>query len=77
MMNLYRDPSGLKIFDGTHPTKHTEQRTTSEHQIVAMGIPDLTDTEKIDLLNVRVKGLEEMVKNKNQRIIELEANYKT
>ena len=76
MMNLYRDPSGSKIFDGTHPTNHTERKTTSENQIVAMGIPDLTDAEKIDLLNVRVKGLEEMVKNKNQRIVELEAHYK-
>ena len=75
MMNLYRDPSGSKIFDGTYPTKTTEQ-ATSENQIVAMGIPDLTDAEKIDLLNVRVKGLEEMVKNKNQRINELEAHYK-
>lgn len=75
MMNLYRDPSGSKIFDGTYPTKPTEQ-ATSENQIVAMGIPDLTDAEKIDLLNVRVKGLEEMVKNKNQRINELEAHYK-
>lgn len=76
MMNLYRDPSGSKIFDGTYPTKPTEQKATSENQIVAMGIPDLTDAEKIDLLNVRVKGLEEMVKNKNQRINELEAHYK-
>lgn len=76
-MNLYRDPSGVKIFNGTNPSKNMEQKTTSENQIVAMGLSDLTDKEKIDLLNARVKGLEEMVKDKNQRIVELETHYKT
>ena len=73
MVNLYRDPSGEKIFDGTNPSSIHKHNTTSEHHSMAKSLPDLTDTEKIDLLNARIKGLEEKIEEKNKRIIQLEA----
>lgn len=70
MVNLYRDPLGEKVFDGSSYREHP--RTTSEHHSMAMGLPDLTLAEKIELLNTRVKGLEEKLKYRNEKITELE-----
>lgn len=73
MVNLYRDPSGLKGFkvDETHSSQYPEQKTATENITVTM------ESEKIDLLRSRIKDLKEMVKDKNQQIIKLESHYKT
>ena len=78
MVNLYRDPVGDKIFNGTGSiaTKQSTHIKSSEYQSTAMDLSELMDAEKIKLLNSRVKALEAKVDEKNKRINELEAVMK-
>ena len=76
MVNLYRDPSGEKIFSHTNPTKQSTHIKGSEYQSTGLGLEELMDAEKIKILNSRVKALEEKIDAKNKRISELEAIIK-
>ena len=77
MVNLYYDPAGEKIFHATDPSRQTEQTMSSEHHSMAVGLSELTDTEKIKLLTSRVRTLEEKMEEKNKHIIELETIIKS
>ena len=72
MVNLYQDPTGERVFESTNPLKLAQPMTTSEHRSMAMGLSELTDAEKVDLLDARVKALEKRVDEKSQRINQLE-----
>ena len=72
MVNLYKDPTGERVFESTHPSKLAQPKTTSEHHSMAMGLSELTDAEKVELLDSRVKVLEKRVEEKSQRINQLE-----
>ena len=80
-MNLYRDPTGDKIFSGTDPSKQTDRFQMKEsHNDRAAGMSELTDAEKVTLLTSQVVRLQESVSEmkqtisqKNKRISELEA----
>ena len=80
-VNLYRDPTGDNIFSGTDPSKRTERSQIKEsHNDRAAGMSELTDAEKVTLLNSQVARLQESVSEvkqtisqKNKRISELEA----
>ena len=77
MVNLYRDPVGEKIFNGSNATKQSNHvKSATEYQSTAMDLSELMDAEKIKLLNSRVKALEAKVDEKNKRIAELEAIIK-
>jgi gamma-aminobutyric acid type B receptor len=71
MYSLYRDPMGEKVFKDTNPTHQPHTDTTGEHHSMAMGLTELTAVEKVDLLDARVKALESIVEEKNQKIYEL------
>ena len=71
MYSLYQDPMGDKVFKGTNPTHQTHTDTTGGHHSMAMGLTELTAVEKVDLLDARVKTLESIVEEKNQKIYEL------
>ena len=77
MVNLYRDPTGERVFESANPSKLAQPKTTKEHRSMAMGLSDLTDGEKVELLDSRVKVLEERVEEKNQRINQLETFMNT
>ena len=62
---------GEKVFKDTNPTNQTHTDTTGEHHSMAMGLTELTAVEKVDLLDARVKALESIVEEKNQKIYEL------
>ena len=51
MVNLYRDPTGEKVFESANPSKLAQPKTTSEHHSMAMGLSELTDAEKVELLD--------------------------
>ena len=84
-LHLYRDPTGDNIFDGIHPTKQTERSQIKESQNDrAVGMSELTDTEKVTLLSSQVVRMQESVSEmkqtvsqKNRRIAELEAIIKS
>lgn len=77
MVNLYRDPAGEKIFDSYNPTKEMKHKTTKEQHSIAMGLSELTDAEKINLLDTRVRTLEKRVEEKNVQIKQLETLLKS
>ena len=84
-MNLYKDPTGDNIFNGIHPSKQEERSQIKESQNErAAGMSELTDAEKVTLLNSQVGRLQESVSEmkqtvnqKNRRIAELETILKT
>ena len=76
MINLYHDPAGEKIFDSYNPTKETKHKTTKEQHSIAMGFSELTDSEKINLLDTRVRTLEKRVEEKNMEIKQLKSLLK-
>ena len=72
MVSLYLDPTGEKVFVAplsAHSRGSEEQRS---HDLAAK-LPNLTDHEKIDLLNAHIQSLEEKMALKNERIRELES----
>ena len=71
MYNLYQDPTGQKVFKSTNPSQKTLPDTTDEHHSMAMGLTELTAIEKVNLLDARVKALENVIEEKNQKIYEL------
>ena len=71
MYSLYQDPMGDGVFKDTNPSHKTQPNTTSEHHSMAMGLTELTAIEKVNLLDARVKALENIIEEKNQKIYEL------
>ena len=71
MYRLYQDPMGKNIFIGTNLTYPIKPVTNGEHHSMAMELTELTAVEKVDLLDARVKTLESIVEEKNQKICEL------
>lgn len=63
---------GEKIFSATNPTGTVCQTQTKEHHDMAVGMSELTDSEKLCILTSRVKSLEQKLKDKERRIAELE-----
>ena len=80
---LYRDPTGERVFDGTDPTKQAEssEMRDSYYNDRAVGMPELTDAERVTLLTSQVARLkekmEQIVSQKDQRIAELESIIKS
>ena len=74
---MYRDPTGEKIFIGTNRSYWSDHTQSEEHHNIAVGVTGLTDTEKVSLLTSRVTSLEQKVKDKDQRITELESIVKS
>ena len=59
-VNLYRDPSGDKIFSGIDPNKQSvRSQIKDSHNDRAAGMSELTDAEKVTLLNSQVVRLQE------------------
>ena len=59
-----------------NPTKETKYKTTKEQHSIAMGFSELTDSEKIKLLDTRVRTLEKRVEEKNMEIKQLKSLLK-
>ena len=72
VINVYRDPTGDNIFSGTTPSTQTFKTQSKEHHNMAVGISELTETERNSLLTSRVQSLEQKMKDKDRRIVELE-----
>jgi len=73
MINLYQDPKGEKVFENTNPTSKSEKGIDPNSNIPA-SLSELTDKERVSLLETRVRSLEKEVQEKTKRISELE-NY--
>ena len=61
------------MFENTNPTNKHEKGITPNSSIPA-GLSELTDKERVSLLETRVRSLEKEVQEKTKRISELE-NY--
>ena len=70
MYHLYQDPMGENVFIGSPKLTHHIQ-TTGEHHSMAMGLTELTSVDKMELLDARVKALESIIEEKNDKIYEL------
>lgn len=77
VINLYHDPTGEKIFSEMNPTRRTERTQSMDHHSMAVGMSGLTDTEKVALLTSRLMRLEEKVKERDERITELQSILKS
>ena len=67
-MNLYRDPTGEKIFSEMNPSKRSDRTQSTEHHNMAVGMSGLNDTEKVVLLTSRVTHLEEKIRERDKKI---------
>ena len=69
---------GDKIFSEMHPTRESERSQIRDHQSsMAVNIAELQDAEKVVLLNYHLANLKETLKDRNRRIAELEAIFKS
>ena len=73
MVNLYQDPKGEKVFENTNPTNKSEKGIPPNSSIPA-GLSELTDKERVSLLEAKLISLEKEIQEKTKRISELE-NY--
>ena len=74
MINLRHDPTGKDVLSNLHPSKCSEKSEIKDnHNDMAVNLADLTDSEKVVLLNSQVARLKETLNDKNNRIAELEA----
>ena len=73
MINLYQDPKGEKVFEKTNTTNKSEKGIAPNSSIPA-GLSELTDKERVSLLETRLRSLEKEIQEKTKRISELE-NY--
>ncbi|CAI8046144.1 Gamma-aminobutyric acid type B receptor subunit 2 [Geodia barretti] len=77
-LNLYRDPTGDKIFSEMHPTRQSQRSQLKDHQnSMAASMAELKDEEKVVLLNSHLANLNETLKDKSRRIAELESILKS
>ena len=74
---LYRDPTGERVFDGTDPTKQADssEMRDSYYNDRAVGMPELTDAERVTSQVARLK--EKMEQIISRKIAELEAIVKS
>ena len=70
MHRLYQDPMGEDVFIDSAKLTHQIQ-TTGEHHSMAMGLTELTSVDKVELLDARVKALESIIEEKNDKIYKL------
>ena len=78
MVSLYRDPAGEGIFIDLDPSRHTEKsEIRNNHNDLAVNLTDLSDSEKVVLLNSQVARLKETLTDKKRRIVELETVIKS
>ena len=68
MVILYQDPTGDKVF-GTSMTAQSRNSEDQRRHELAAKLPNLTDPEKIELLNARVQSLEEKIRELESSII--------
>ena len=73
MVNLYQDPKGEKVFENTNPTNKSEKGIPPNSSIPT-GLSELTDRERVSLLEARLESIEKDMQEKKKRILELE-NY--
>ena len=77
VLNLYRDPTGEKIFSEMNPTRRSDRTQSMDHHSMAVGMSGLTDTEKVALLTSRLTRLEEKLKERDERLTELQSIIKS
>ena len=71
---MHRDPTGEDIFSHMDPCKRSRMSEIKDnHNDMAVSLADLTDSEKVVLLNSQMATLKETVDDKNKRIAELES----
>jgi len=73
MINLYQDPKGEKVFENTNPSNKSESGIAPNSSVPA-GLSELTDKERVSLLEARLESIEKELQEKKKRISELE-NY--
>ena len=73
-ISLHRDPTGKEIFSHMDPSKRSEKSEIKDnHNDMAVNLADLTDYEKVVLLNSQMARLKETLSDKIKRIAELES----
>ena len=78
MVSLYRDPTGKEIFSDLDPSRRTEKSEIKDnHNDLAINLSELSDSEKVVLLNSQVARLKEALISNNRRIAELESVTKS
>ena len=78
LISLHRDPTGKEIFSDMDPFKRREKSDMKDNKNnMAIGLAELTDSEKVVLLNSQVARLKEILNDKNRRIAELESVVNT
>ena len=71
LLNLYQDPAGDRVFSTSMTAQSRSSEDQNRHELEAK-LPNLTDLEKIDLLNAHIQSLEEKLALRNKKIRELE-----
>ena len=72
MVTLYNDPSGDKIFENTNPSQMNDRKSENDSKNMVMRMADLSDADKVPLLQARVNVLEQKLDEKNRKISQLE-----
>ena len=73
-ISLHWDPTGKEIFSHMDPSKRSEKSEIKDnHNDMAVNLADLTDSEKVVLLNSQMARLKETLSDKIKRIAELES----
>ena len=71
---MHRDPTGKEIFSHMDPFKRSQMSEIKDsHSDMAVSLADLTESEKVVLLNSQMSRLKETLNDKNKRIAELES----
>ena len=72
MIHLYQDPNGEKIFQKSNPSIKQETMSTFHSASFPVNISELTDEERVSLLQIRITEMEIEIEKKTKRIDELE-----
>ena len=72
MINLYQDPDGENVFKHSNPTTKREKNENSLSNSLPANLSELTDGEKVSLLQEKIIEMKKEIKEKTKRIDELE-----
>ena len=73
MITLYRDPKGDKVFKNTQPSDITGKSPDSTSPQNVTMVPGVSDGDNYMQLELKVKELEEKIKEKDKKIFALQS----
>ena len=73
MINLYQDPDGENVFKNSNASMKLEKKANSLHSSsLPANLSELTDGERVSLLQAKITEMEREIEEKTKRIDELE-----